>query len=244
MSSDERLEDVDPEYARLFSALRRAEPKRSAVEKTLAAVANELPPTSRGTDVVRSVRAPRVWVGVGVAGLALSLAGYEWQRDASAPVDVAAMTTPALAPSVARADDAPVAEPLSSSVKVEDLPPAPVEAAKPSAPVPPSGAAQPSARGASPAQSGGAFLDDLALVERIRTQLSRGETDACLRSIDEYYARHRDGAFTQEVDVMRIEALATSGKRDAARAAGGRFLSQYPTSPYVDRVRSVLADSQ
>ena len=43
---------------------------------------------------------------------------------------------------------------------------------------------------------------------------------------------------------MRIEALATSGTRDAARAAGRRFLSQHPTSPYVDRVRSVLADPQ
>ena len=238
MNPGERLKDLAPEYARLFSALKRAEPKRSAVEKTLAAVAKELQPTSWVANVLRPVRLTRAWVGVGVAGLALSVAGYGWRRDASAHSDVAAVTTPIEAPSVAPADNAPVAEALAASVKVEDLPFAPVASAKPSASV------QPSARSASPALSSAGFLDDLARVERIRTQLSRGENDECLRSIDDYYARHRAGAFRQEVDVMRIEALATSGKRDAARAAGRRFLSQYPTSPYVDRVHSVLADSQ
>lgn len=238
MNPGDRLKDVAPEYARLISALQRAEPKRSAVDKTLAAVTKELQSTSRVEAALRPVRASRVWVGLGVAGLALSLVGYEWQREPSAPVNTAPVTTPIESPSVPPTDDAPVAEALAASVKVEDLPPAPVASAKPSASV------QPSPRSASPAVSGGAFLDDLALVERIRTQLSRGETDACLRSIDDYHARHPQGAFTQEVDVMRIEALATSGKRDAARAAGRRFLSQYPTSPYVDRVRSVLADSQ
>ncbi len=238
MNPGERLKDLAPEYARLISALNSAEPKQSSVDKTLAAVAKELQPTSRVADVLRSVRLSRVWVGLGVAGLALSVAGYGWRRDASAPSDVAAVTTPVEARSVAPADDAPVAEALAASVKVEDLPFAPVASAKPSAPV------QPSGRSASPAPSGAAFLDDLALVERVRTQLSRGETDACLRSIRDYHARYPEGAFTQEVDVMRIEALATSGQRDAARAAGRRFLSRYPTSPYVDRVRSVLADLQ
>lgn len=240
MNPGERLKDLAPEYARLFSALNSAEPKQSTVDKTLAAVAKELQPTPRVADVLRPVRASRVWGGLGVAGLALALsvAGYGWRGDASVPSDGAAVTTPVEAPSGAPADDAPVAEALAASVKVEDLPFAPVASAKPSAPV------QPSGRSASPAPSGAAFLDDLALVERIRRQLSRGETDSCLRSIDDYHARFPEGAFTQEVDVMRIEALATSGKRDAARAAGRRFLSRYPTSPYVDRVRSVLADSQ
>lgn len=238
MNPGERLKDVAPEYARLFSALKSAEPKRSAVEKTLAAVAKEIPPTSRVADPLRPVRASRVWVGLGVAGLALSLLGYEWRREPSAPADVVAVTTPIEAPAAAPAVDPPVTEALAASVKVEDLPFAPPASSKPSASAPPS------SRSASPALSGAAFLDDLALVERIRTQLSRGDTDACLRSIDDYYALHRGGAFTQEVDVMRIEALATSGTRDAARAAGRRFLSQHPTSPYVDRVRSVLADPQ
>ena len=249
----DRLRDGDPEFARLVSALRNAGPSRDSLARTLAAVEGaatepSLPPASGS----RPARTATIALGAGAVALVLAAAaGYEWRgSSASAPeAPPAAVTSLASARDEVAPSDVP-----TSSVRVEDLPPAP--AAAPGSPVAtqarplagpkmaPSVALAPPPSTNAPAPSADDFRDELALVERVRTQLSSGDHEACLRSIDQYGARFHGGAFVQEVEVMRIEALAASGDRGRARTFGGKFLSEHPTSPYAGRVRSVLENSK
>ena len=242
MKPGERLRDVDPEFARLVLALKGGEPQRSSIDKTLSALAAGAAVSPLSAPLApRPIRRTWALVGLGVTVLALTSAGYQWSRDDAAGASVGvAPTARSEAPPVA-VDEAPVIEPPALSVRVEDLPPAPVAPAKPKPLAAPSATGMTGMEKAPPVDS---FRDELALVERIRRQLSRGEAEACLQSIDAYGKEHREGAFVQEVAAMRVEALAAAGKRDAAGAAGRQFLSQYPTSPYAGRVRSVLDRSQ
>lgn len=243
-SDGKRLEDIDPEVAKLFGALRSGGPSKEALTRTLGAVESAASAAQPGA-TSRPVKASSValWVGAGALALVTTVAGYEWTRDGK---DVGGVSPPS---SSAPAHEEPnTTEPPTSSVRVEDLPPAPAPSSEVEPPAKPLAATRsaPSAAPAAPpstverAPSADDFRDELALVERIRTQLSRGDTEACLRSVDQYEARFASGAFVQEVEVMRVEALATSGEGDRARTFGQRFLSEHPKSPYAGRVRSVL----
>jgi len=181
MKRGERLRDVDPEFARLVLALKGGEPQRSSIDKTLSTLAAGAAVSPLAP---RPIRRTWAWVGLGVTVLALTSAGYEWSRDDGA-ASSARVAPPARseAPLVVVADEAPVIEPPAMSVRVEDLPPAPVAPAKPKP------LAAPSATGMEKAPAVDSFRDELALVERIRRELSRGEADACLQSIDAYGKR-------------------------------------------------------
>jgi len=241
-SDGDRLTDADPEFAKLVSALRSRGPSNEALARTLVAV------DSAATGAPAARFAPRtgkvaVVLGAGVVALVLAgAAAYDWSRGpAGAPA-----TTAKGAAAPAREEAAPANVP-TASVRVDDLPPAPIPVEPASPPGPQTKAAgtpKPAASITRPAPgsapAGDDFRDELALVERVRKQLSSGDDEACLRSIDQYSRRFHDGAFVQEVEVMRVEALAASGDRERARAFGGKFLSEHPTSPYAGRVRSVL----
>ena len=86
----------------------------------------------------------------------------------------------------------------------------------------------------------GTFREELALVSAARTALETGDASACLRAVDRYDERFRAGIFAQEIEVLRIEALAASGDRTRARALAERFLAVNAKSPYADRVRSLI----
>ena len=249
-SDSERLSDVDPEFARLVSALRSGGPSKDAIARTLDAVGSVATgaPVTKPIDS-RPAKSAALAVGAGAIALIVAAAGYEWSVGttvapaATSPVVVAPVHEEAAPPEVPAA-----------SMRVEDLPPAATPEPEPlpsSAPRASSANTQkpsaPAARPAPPAAPSAAvddFRDELALVERVRTQLSSGETEACLRSIDQYAQRFNGGAFVQEVEVMRVEALAASGDGERARSFGGKFLSEHPTSPYTGRVRSVLEKSR
>lgn len=236
---DQRLEDADPELAHLFSALRASGPSDDARARTVAAMAAAAaappaapaPPTSPGA----ATASRAAWIGLGAALLALSVAGLEWGRDD----DHAPRSTPTAAPAESAPPVRPTPiegrEPQAASVRVEDLPPA--------TPAAPREVTAPKARPdtSTPKPAGDSFREELALVERARGELSRGDTPACLRTLDAYraYVGPNGGVFTQEVEVMHVEALARSGDREGARARGGRFLADHPASPYAERVRSV-----
>jgi hypothetical protein len=249
----ERLKDVDPEFARLVSALRAGGPSKDALAKTVGVVESiaKAYPVPAQTSSRAAARASLAsWIGAGVGILVLSAAGYEWSRSRGHAGESSMPSVSAPAPVEARDHAESAGSEDLPTVHVEDLPPA-ERAVLPSAATGvsktvPAAKVQPSAGTASappseperPRESD--FRDELALVERVRTQLSRGETEACLRTIDQYRERFGGGAFVQEVEVMRVEALATSGDKERAQAVGRRFLSQYPGSPYAERVRSVL----
>jgi outer membrane protein assembly factor BamD (BamD/ComL family) len=60
------------------------------------------------------------------------------------------------------------------------------------------------------------------------------------RLVDAYEAEYPGGAFTQEAEVVRVDALVREGNRAEAERAGKRFLSAYPKSPHAARVRTLL----
>ena len=248
LSDGERLRDVDPEFAKLVSALRDGTPSKDLLARTLGtvhAVAAETPAPPPASS--RVVKKSTLALGAGAIALVLAATGYEWSRDTKNTPVHAAPVEAAPGPEASSPPEMPTA-----SVRVEDLPPAPPPPPPTPTPLAKASAAQ---KGSSsialaapasteaPAPSVDDFRDELALVERVRTQLSHGENEACLRSIDQYGRRFSGGAFVHEVEVMRVEALAASGDRERARAFGGKFLSEHPTSPYAGRVRSVLEKS-
>ncbi|AKV00159.1 hypothetical protein AKJ09_06822 [Labilithrix luteola] len=91
-----------------------------------------------------------------------------------------------------------------------------------------------------PTPSSGTFAEELALVSAARSALEGGDVATCLRTLDRYDERFRAGRFRQEIDVIRIEALANSGDRARAEALANRFLTVNAKSPYAYRVRSLV----
>lgn len=245
----QRLEDVDAEFARVVSSLRASGPSKDALVRTLGAVA-AVPPAPRAPAPRRWLRLVP-WAGIGVMVATVSAVGYV-RGNGHAPVAEHApsvlvapqVDVPAPATQVERS----VAE--ASTIRVDDLPSA-RPAAAPSAPSAPAKATVSTKSVVAPAETSAApatsvaradgIRDELALVERARAQLSHGDSAEALRTLETHRTQFPSGMFVQEVAVMRIEALAASGNAEAARTEGARFLERHATSPYAERVRSVLA---
>jgi hypothetical protein len=87
-----------------------------------------------------------------------------------------------------------------------------------------------------------ALAEELRAIEKIRRALAAGDPTAALSALDRYEAVPGPKLFAEEAQVLRIEALARQGNDAGARALAGRFLTQHPESPYVERVRSLVRD--
>jgi len=153
-----------------------------------------------------------------------------------APVDPVATTEtpatvaqPAAVPSPQPSSDTP--RPASEAI---DVP-------APNRPVPALRAvrtAPSAATAASPAES--TLGRELARVTAARSALAGGEAARTLHELDAYDAEFPAGAFSVEVAVLRIEALARSGRGDEARRLGDRFLAQHPQGLFARRVATTL----
>ncbi len=233
-----RLRDESPSVARLFSALQRDTPDPSLVAKVLE-LPNRVPaPDPRGP--ARSLSSAARWLAVGAC--ALTLGGLGWAlREAPASSAMETPSAPVVEPNVVRAEEPPSHAAEPPSLSVDDLPsaaesPRPPPARSGAAPVATTPATKPSAATA----TSSTFHEELALIESARGALTRGDGEACLRTLDRYDERFHGGVLASEAEITRIEALASVGRTDAARAAADRFLAQNGGSPYAGRVRSVL----
>jgi hypothetical protein len=74
-------------------------------------------------------------------------------------------------------------------------------------------------------------------VAHARALLRAGDATQALRSLLALELDEPSGLLTQEREALLIEALAASGKRDAARQRAARFLTRYPKSPHATAVR-------
>ena len=223
----------DPGFARLMRALHTEEPPPDALERALAVV-DRAPLLPSPTSAPRGVMASKV-VGTLVAGgLVVAAVATFW------PAPTAPAPRPAPAPSAVS-----VVVPVVSA----ELPAIPVEALPSSietrAPVasPPARTITPSPSAEVAAERRPTFAEELALVVEARAALARSDTTQCLTAVDRYTHDYPSGAFAPEIDVLRIEAVARSGDRARARILADRFSSANPSSPYADRVRSVLRGS-
>jgi hypothetical protein len=84
--------------------------------------------------------------------------------------------------------------------------------------------------------------EELAALDAARRQLSGGDAQRALRSLDDYARRFQRPRLTTEATVLRIEALVASGNRASAQRLGRAFLARQSNSPYERRVRSLLGD--
>lgn len=183
------------------------------------------------------------WIALGGAIVGTTVVTTVFATRASDPRPIVVEPAP-VAPAVAiHAAMRAVAETATNA-------PAPsATAAVPSAPASVASApssAVPAASGvasAPPAPSAPTLADELALVDSARTMLASGDYDAAIRFVDQYEARFPRGAFTHEAEVVRIDALARSGRRAAASAAAKRFVAAYPSSPHAARIRALIVDA-
>jgi hypothetical protein len=86
----------------------------------------------------------------------------------------------------------------------------------------------------------GELTQELAALDRVRATLAGGDARGALAGLDAYDRGHRNGRLELEAEVLRIEALAKSGRIETARERGEAFLRRYPQSVLATRVRSQL----
>jgi hypothetical protein len=235
MKEPTRLIDEDPGIARLAAALKGDGPSSEQLDKALAvatkAAAADGPPggSSRWLGSSAGTIALAVIGVVALLGVVVAVSSKPPNEGtASSQERMAPLVTATLAPvpAMPTSPEAPVV-----SMRVDDLPPAPM-------------IAPPASRARETPAAKPTFAEELALAAKARSALESGDIASCLRAVDEYDVRFRTGTFAQEIDVIRIEALAKSGQSARAFALAERFLAANPRSPYADRVRSVLENTK
>lgn len=104
----------------------------------------------------------------------------------------------------------------------------------------PSAASTPSAASMLDSNS---LSDELALLERVRTELAHHHGAQAQSTLDEYEARFSHGALQVEAAALRIEALGQMGNRELAQRLAESFLIDHATSPLAARVRAFIPAS-
>ncbi len=167
------------------------------------------------------------------------------RRDASAPpASSAAPRTTAMAP------PSPVAVPeavpaQTSSVAVDQLPQAQPPQAAPKSSNPSSNPIPHPVPGSSAsADDKDSFREQLALVESARHSLSQGKANDCLATLRRYDTKYPAGLFTEEAQVVRVEALMAAGQSDKAYDLARRLVAEAPNGPYADRLRALLSKTE
>ena len=181
-----------------------------------------------------------VVIGVAVAGAATTVVVV---RPDPEPVVVVTTSTKAstVAPAKATAAVAPTPQVTAAAEAMVEPPaisPADLRAA-PSAPAPVAPRATPVAA-APAAPASGSLPAEIAALDRARKALEGGDPAQALTLVDAYQSQYPNGTFSEEAEVLRIEALAKRGDRARATSAGQRFLAAHPTSPHAARIRAIL----
>jgi hypothetical protein len=185
------------------------------------------------------------WAGVGlVAGAVTSGAALLVSQQASEPHRVAAVEHEASAAPVA----AERSEPAPRSLVVESAAEAQKSSVGPPRGAVTKGLSLPRATAARtvPAPAQPAFARDslqqeLALLDRARRALQRGDAPEAMAALDAHGER---GVLTPEARVLRIEALVLRGDRAGARRLADTFLAEDARSPHANRVRALLLRAQ
>jgi len=86
------------------------------------------------------------------------------------------------------------------------------------------------------------LTEELGALDRARLALADGDARRALDALDGYDRRFPAGRLQIEAEVMRIDALAKIGRKDAARQHAEAFLRRHPNSVLATRVRAHVAD--
>jgi len=115
----------------------------------------------------------------------------------------------------------------------------PVQRATVSAPAVAEPAPAPAA-GATPTAA--LLTEELGALDHARVALVNGEGRRTLDELDAYDRRFPSGRLQIEAEVLRIDALAKLGRKEAARQRAEAFLRRHPNSVLATRVRAHVAD--
>ena len=86
------------------------------------------------------------------------------------------------------------------------------------------------------------LADEVASLDAARRALSSGDGPGALRALDGFQQAFPRARLGTEAHIMRIEALAASGRSSEARIAGESFLASHPDSPFAPRVRRAIGE--
>jgi hypothetical protein len=133
--------------------------------------------------------------------------------------------------------------PPPTAIASEDLPlpdPSPAETtATAAAPSDPPRAAAPPASTPAP-KAADSIAAQVAALDAAQRLLASGDANGCLRALDRLTRDYPRTPLAQEATVLRVEALAASGRKAEARALASRFLAEHPDSPYATRLGTVV----
>jgi hypothetical protein len=93
---------------------------------------------------------------------------------------------------------------------------------------------------ARPSGGSASIREQTALIDAARRQLGAGDPAGALRQLDAYEAKFARGMLGQEATLLRVEALAQSGNRAAARGLARQLLARHPDSQYAKRLQSLI----
>jgi hypothetical protein len=145
-----------------------------------------------------------------------------------------------------RPTDAPAPAPAPVAAKAVEAAPAPVtpapqEALPEVSPLPPVEQAAPARGGRS--DSSASATEDLSeqikMIEAARAGVAAGDPQAALKALNAYGAKFPRGSFGQEATVLRIRAVDQSGDSARATAMAKLFVSRFPNSPHVARLKPI-----
>lgn len=182
--------------------------------------------------------------GVKLGTAATALVAIKWGAvgllAGLAVAGTATVLTPAPKPRASFA--APAVVPLSRKVTAAPAAPSPARPVATDVPAPKRAARAPSvAASAEPAAISSEVVSSLSeqsrALEAARQALKRGDTTTALAILEGTRARYPNSVLGQELDVLTIEALAQSGRTDAAREQARAFLAAFPNSPHLASVR-------
>jgi hypothetical protein len=217
--SEERSSELDA----LFEAGRREQPSPDARRRTLEQAAKTAPPRSlaRGWPWLAAVAA--------LIAIAVVIVDHPPPRALIGPEQVHGPRPPAPAESPR----------LPPALAIETSPvPAPVVDAAP-APANLKSDSSPPARLRRPDPPRTPSLEaELALLDRARAELARGEPATALSSLDDYDAALKGTRLALEARLLRIQALAAHGNRTEASKLAREFIARHPDSPLAERARA------
>jgi hypothetical protein len=207
---------LDREAERLFDAARREQPSRAARERTLAAFA-----------VVPRERRQRVrhWFSLAALAACLGAGLLLWRRPAEVSPSGIGPEQQAFEAPPTRAASAATPPPVSSALSQRGVASA-APSASPRAPV--------------PAPSGSVGLErELEILDDARNALASGNAAQALALLDRHQAL-RGKSLSAEATLLRIQALASAGRADAAEALARSFIASNPNSLLADRARRFI----
>lgn len=92
------------------------------------------------------------------------------------------------------------------------------------------------------APSSNTLMEELSLMDRARQSFAQGAYGDSVRAVNAYETRYPRGSFVQEAEFIRVRALYEQHDPGAERSARA-FLTQYPSSPYAPRVRTLVGSA-